>query len=255
MRYTLKEMVDVILSSMDSDEVNSIGDTTESNQVALLVKTVYYDIASQLDLPEHNTKIELIPSGAAARPTIMTLPTNCARLEDVKYDMKTKEETYSHYEPVSFVDFDTFLVRQQSLTEQTTGVGNMEVTFNNDTISMMYYTDRFPSCYTVVEDSTLIFDAYDSTIDTTLQSNKTLATGWIYPEFTLSDTFTPKLDPTQFSYLLNKAKVRAFAELKQTENREASTESRRQHIQVQKNERRTPHYPEVTKHNSRYGRK
>ncbi len=41
MKYTLLEIVQEILSDMDSDEVNSIDDTTESEQVATIVKSTY----------------------------------------------------------------------------------------------------------------------------------------------------------------------------------------------------------------------
>ena len=35
MRFTLKEMVDLILNTMDSDSVNSITDTVESLDIAI----------------------------------------------------------------------------------------------------------------------------------------------------------------------------------------------------------------------------
>ena len=38
MRYNLLEMVQRVLAAMDSDEVNSITDTAESVQVALLIE-------------------------------------------------------------------------------------------------------------------------------------------------------------------------------------------------------------------------
>ena len=74
MRYTLKEMVDTILSAMESDEVNSISDTQESNQVVLILRSLYYDIANDIGLPEHSTFVELNASGDNTKPTLMTCP-------------------------------------------------------------------------------------------------------------------------------------------------------------------------------------
>lgn len=254
MRYTLKEMVDVILSAMDSDEVNSISDTVESNQVALLLKSVYYDIASQLKLPEHDTLFEL-ESTTTSTPTVLTLPINCVRLDSIKYDYAVTGDTYKDYQPIYFVSFDEFLMRQQSLRERVSGVGSQTITLDGDTFDFLFYTDRQPSYYTVISDKYIVCDAYDNTEDTILQSEKTMCRGWMYPTFSLTDAFAPNLDPTQFSYYLNKAKVRAFAELKQVENAEAGREARQQHIQVQRNERRTPDVQEVFKHKARFGRK
>lgn len=254
MRYTLKELVDIILSAMDSDEVNSITDTVESNQVALLLKSVYYDIATDLGLPEHDTLFELTASGDSSKPVLMTLPTTVARLDTVSYDNRAAADTNVDYSGVQFLTIKDFIDRQQGLREHTTGVAQMEITLNGDTFSFMHHTDRFPSWYTVIGDNSLVFDAYDSDIDATLQSDKTVCEGSLYPTFTLSDTFTPDLDPTQFSYYLNKAKVRAFAELKQVANVEASEEARRQRIVVQNRMRRSPEKAEV-QNVARYGRK
>lgn len=56
MKQTLLEMVQLILSSIDGEEVNSIDDTVEANQVALIVKSVYYDMLSDISLPEIETR-------------------------------------------------------------------------------------------------------------------------------------------------------------------------------------------------------
>ncbi len=42
MRRTLLDMVQEILSDMDSDEVESIDDTVEAEQVVSILKSTYY---------------------------------------------------------------------------------------------------------------------------------------------------------------------------------------------------------------------
>lgn len=240
MRQTLLEMVQAILAAMDSDEVNSINDTVESSQVALLIKNVYYDIAVDLDLKEHNTVFELEASGSSARPTYMTLPTNVTRLDTIKYNNMEASDTYSDYKGVSFMPFAEFLDAQNVLREQSSNVGQMSFVLDGLTFEVMYATDKQPEWYTQLKENVLLFDSYDRTLDTTLQKSKTLCEGAVYPVFSLADTFTPDLDPTQFSYLLNRAKVRAFNELKQAQNQEAASETRRQKIIVQKRKHRVP---------------
>ncbi len=254
MKYTLLEIVQLILQSMDSDEVNSIQDTVESNDIAHLVKSVYYDLAVDLNLPEHETLFELNASGTSTKPTLMTVPDNVTRLDWIKYNVQETGEDYENYQNVDRVPFNIFLERQTSLRNQTSGVGEMTITFNGETFNMMYETDRMPTCYTTVDDNTLIFDAYDSTEDSTLQKSKTMCSGVVYPVFTLSDSFVPDLDPTQFSYLINRAKYRAFAEKKQVQNAEAAGEARRQKILVQKRKRKVKDSREIYKVLSRWGK-
>ena len=258
MRYTLKEMVDIILSAMDSDEVNSYSDTVESNQVALLIKSVYYDIATDLNLPEHKTLLELTASGDNTKPVHFTLPTNVTEVLGVRYDIRESGDTYPDYQEIQYVSFFEFLDRQQGHREDTTGISSFDFVPQGDsnaTHTIIYLTDRHPTFYTQADDFTLIFNAHDSTLDTTLQKSKTLVEGMTYPTFTLSDTFEPELDPTQFAYFLNRCKVRAFAELKQQAHDEAAQEARRQRIIVQDRKRRTPDLDEIEKVKARYGRK
>jgi len=254
MRYTLLEMVQQILSAMDSDEVDSYSDTVESVQVANLLKGVYYDLAVDLKLPEHDGLFELTASGSSAQPTLMTVPSNVVRIDRLYYNNKETADTYARYEKVDYMPWDQFLDYMHAITTSTaTDIGEMEFTNNGETFEVMYWNDRMPRYYTSVDDYTLVFDAYDSDEDTTLQKSKTQCYGSVYPTWTMSDSYEPDLDPTQFSYFLNRAKVRAFAELKQAANQEAASETRVQKIRNQSVRRRVQDRTEFAKL-PKYGR-
>lgn len=259
MRYTLFEMTDRILSAMESDEVNSINDTVESVAVSKLIQRTYYDMAVDLQLPEHDTTFQLDASGDSSKPCLMTVPTNVIKIHWIKYDNQETGDTYSDYQYVRWKPYDEFLESMGALRERTSGVGSQDLTLNSEgateTFEFLYETDRHPDVYTTSDDYNLIFDAYDSTEDTTLQKSKTLCYGRVYPTFTLDDSFAPDLDPTQFSYFLNRCIARAFAELKQSDNADARGEARVQKIRVQKQKRRVEQVPEVERHLARYGRK
>lgn len=262
MRYTLLEMVQQLLSAMDSDEVNSITDTVESNQVALLLKGVYYDLATELNLPTHDGIFQLEALGDTTQPAVMDVPTTVTRIDWIKYDNKVTGDTYPDWQEVQPMAFNEFLKMTNSLREQsdTAVVDDQTVTYNGEDWVFLHNTDRFPSLYTQLGNRTLVFDALDETEDTTLQASKTMCYGALYPSFSLTDSFAPDLDPTQFSYYLNRAKVRAFAELKQVQNAEAASETRNQKVIIQKRSRRVaptrsrvPEFPEVYRL-PRYGR-
>lgn len=234
--FTLLDITQQILSSMDSDEVNSISDTVESNQVALIVRGVFFDLSTDLGLAEHETLFELNASGDTAKPTLMTLPSTCKKLSWVKYNNKLATETYANYQEVCFLPAKDFQEMNTGLKD--TADGSMNLTLNGETFEFLYRNDAFPTYYTTFDDQTLVFDSYDAGEDTTLQKSKTMCSGFLFPVFTLSDTFTPDLSPAQFSLLINRAKERAFVELKQTANLDASKEARRQKIINQKNRHR-----------------
>lgn len=251
--YTLLDMTQHILSALDSDEVNTIGETTESLQVAEVIRGVYYDLAADLDLPEHETLIELTASGSLSQPTVMYIPTNTKQIKWVKYNHKLDTETNPNYKDVEYVDLAYFLQITQGMRGNTL-TGSQNVVVNSETFDFVYRTDKMPSYYTSLNDSTLVFDSYDSDIDDTLQKSKTMCMAKIIPDFTMSDNFTPLLNKNQFALLRNKAKNRAFIELKQMENADAARETRRQRIITQYQKRRSQGVEEIYKV-PRYGRR
>lgn len=84
-KMTLLDMTQNILSSLNSDQVNSIGDTPESLQVAEAIRTSYINLLGRLSMPEHNQPVQLVASNDLSSPTLMYLPEGCSRLVWLKY--------------------------------------------------------------------------------------------------------------------------------------------------------------------------
>lgn len=118
-------------------------------------------------------------------------------------------------------DVDTFV-----FTDDSNGYPN-DFTF-------YYKTQKQPQYCTVLSDYYVIFDGYDSTFDSTLQSSKTMAEGSVVPVYTMTDSFVPNLPEDQFPLLLSEAKSLAFFELKQSTHPIAERDSRRQWGHLQK---------------------
>lgn len=85
MQMTLLDLTQNILSSLSSDEVNSISDTVESSQVATIIKNKYFDIINRVDLPEHDQFIQLDPSLDSSIPVEMFVPDGVAQIKWLKY--------------------------------------------------------------------------------------------------------------------------------------------------------------------------
>lgn len=253
-KLTVLDIVQNTLSAMDSDEVNSISDTTESLQVANIVRRCFYDLASDLDLPEHETLFELDASLDEELPCVMYIPEHVKRVDWLKYNIKNDEDTYSNYRTIKYMGLVQFQEMMNAFKNEASDILEMEVPSNSETFEFICRTNLPPTYYTSVNDTTLIFDSYDLTADTTLQKSKTMCKGVILPSFTLSDSFIPNLSTQQFSLLSNAVVERAFVELKQAENVNASRETRRQRVINQYQKRRSEGVEEIYKV-PRYGRK
>lgn len=230
MKYTLLELTQNILSRLDSDEVDSIGDTVEATQVARVIRNTYFNILTRANLPEHKKLIQLTASGDNLKPVLMTRPSNVSRIEWIKYNVRSATDITDRYEYVIMLPLAQFLEMQDRLNTSATNVGSMTV----NSINFVYTNNMKPTYCTIVEDVNIIFDSYDSGVESTLQTSKTKCSAYTLPTFALVDGTIPDLDDIQFPLLLNEATAVAFVDLKQQANPKAEQESRRQWISLQR---------------------
>ncbi len=231
-KYNLLKCTQLILSSMDSDEVNSISDTTEALQVVDILETTYVDIASTLDFPDHWDFFELEPSLDVTRPTLMSLPDDVATLEWIQYDHTLSTETGRDYRAVTPMDRVHFLERMNGLDTVDSNIYQYEHQVGTGTFDVRGYNDKEPVYYTTNNDRTIIFDNFRLSEGQTLQGNRTHCYGMRIPPFIRADSFIPDFEPRQFSLFFNEAKSQAFLELKQVENGKAEQRARKGWVQA-----------------------
>ena len=339
MKQTLLGMTQSILSSLNSDEVNSISDTPESLQVAEIVRQTYFNIISRLDITDHEQLVQLQPSLEETQPVIMYVPDGVSNLIWLKYFnsnvLDVASGTSVHGTNTNLVATPSWsatsvtsitigtglkvftlnssllpIVVNQAVTIKSTvtpvnamtgtvssyvgGVLTVNVTsftgsgtfaawtltggvvatavpgyqyvtilpiaqfldmtnsFNPSESNVLSFTfednsnnypgnftfyyknDKQPQYCTVLSNFYVIFDGYDNSQDSTLQTSKTMAMGKVIPTFTMVDSFTPNLSDEQFTLLLNEAKSLAYFELKQSAHPKAEQEAKRGWSSIQK---------------------
>lgn len=233
MKYSLLELTQDILSSMDSDEVTSIDDTVESQQVAKVIRTAYFDLIQRAKLPEHYDLVQLTETSSST-PIIMSIPTGVAELGTIKYYDESIDP--AAWEPVEFVSLDEFLYRMDQNTDLTaTNIDTISYAVPaGDTFTFVYRNDKQPQWYTTISDNILIFDSLDTDVETFLRATKTRSQARMQITWTMTDVFTPDLDEPQFALLLAEAKSLAWVELKQSPHSKAEQSARRGWNQLQK---------------------
>lgn len=226
-------MVQDVLSSMDSDEVNSISDGIEAMQVARVIRACFFDIASN-ELPEFSTLFQLTASGDSSKPVMMTRPTDVRTIMLVKYNKVDEDNTDPNFTRLIPLSIEDFFDKTHMLNLSDDAVSSMTHVIEGDTITFLYRTDKAPDYYTIIDDHTVFFDSYDSEVDTTLQKSKTFCVGEKEQTFYLEDTYELPLDEQQHVWLLNEAKSLAYQELKQQTHAYAEKTAKRQRIKAQR---------------------
>lgn len=240
MKYTLLDLTQVVLSSMDSDEINSINDTVESQQVVEVIKTVYDDIISRGDLVGNKAPFNLSASTDPTKPILMTKPDLIERIEFIKYDTRKLGETVPAWNNIRYIPPIDFIDYMHQFNESETNVITFPHTVDTSVITFTFRNDAAPKYYTSFNDVEIFFDCYDAAIDTTLQSSKTLCYGQKITDFDKTDTFVPNLTAQQFALLLSESKSLAWAELKQMAHPKAESSARRNWRHLQKSRQTVP---------------
>jgi hypothetical protein len=230
-QYSLLQLVQKVLSSIDGDEVNSISDTTESLQVVHCAEVVYNDLITRADLPEQYDIFNLTASGNTSLPIVMYRPDGYETVDWIKYKKTVDTETI--WTPLKPILFDEFLSRQDGLNPSDDGVDTLTLTSNGSTMEIRYYNDRDPDWYTTFNDNTILFSSHNLSIDTTLQSVKTLCYGQRSDLFLSVDSFTPAFDSNVHQIWLHETKALVSAEVRQVPNNKAEAAARKGWIKLQ----------------------
>lgn len=210
---TLLDMTQNILSAMESDDINSLGDTVESLQVAEIIKETYFDIVSGRDWPFLKTKTTLTAFGDVNNPTKMQFPENCDKVFWIKYNKKD----VSYKEPKDFQDMVDLRTFQAGVIDANG-----------------FITNQDPLFWTSFDDTLVFFDAYNLAVDTTLQANKSQVLLLRNPTWEVTNTFIPELPNKMFPMLLADAKGSCFLNLKQVDNKKEERKAQRLKIRMAK---------------------
>lgn len=240
MKRTLLQIVQNILSDMDSEDVNSISDSIEAEQIASVVRDVYYNMVSTRMIPEHQELIRLVSLSNSARPTHFQVPESVKRIDFLRYNISTTNGT--DFKQIEYIEPLVFLTLNRD-------GDNVDTVYDvNGNTPILVRNNKMPDYYTSFDDLHIVMDSYDSNVDNILAESKTQALGHKVPAFNINDNFTPDLDEVLFPYLIAESKSTCFSLFKSGVDQKVEQAARRQKSYMQsdmyrvKKENKRPYY-------------
>lgn len=226
LQKTLLQVVQSTLGAMDSHSVDTIGENPESEQLVLVAREVYEEMATHQDIPQFQKLDQLLGLNDSSRATMMRIPDECTDIGTVRYRHVSSSGRVK-MEEVRFRDKDLFLHEQLCLDVDDTDKVGYNVLESN--IQVPYYRDRGPCYFTLFDDQHLIFDAVDTVQaqDNTLHNDASLVISYVVPEFEMRDDFIIPLPAQMQTQFLAQMKEVAFMEQKQMANPVQTEKSRR----------------------------
>lgn len=181
-KLTTLQIVQRTLSALDSDNVSSISDTVESEQILDILNTVYDRLLD--DFPWYHLR-EYGTLEVTATAHIMKIPNDILQVDLIRYN---KEDIIyvTPYEMTEFLD-------------------NRDIT-QSEVDSNGAYNDRDPSYWTSYDDEYITFDAYDGSLVASYTDCEFIRK----PSTLTSDTDIPDLPDRLHTVLLDGVLEEAF---------------------------------------------
>lgn len=214
-KKTLLEIVQEVLSDMVSDEVNDIDDTVESQTVASIVRSVFESMIANRNWPHTKNLVQLESLSDVTKPTYFKMPERLKELVSISYDVRKNSTDSVLYREVRYKDPESFL---RYLANRDANRDNVVTIEDFSGVNLLVFNDKAPEFWSSFDDSHIVFDAYNSSVDTTLKKSKTACTAYIIPLFERSNEAVPNLPAEAFPALIAEVKSTAFYDLKQMAN-------------------------------------
>lgn len=246
---TVLEFVQDILGYLEADIVNDINDTEESELVLTALRNTFYDIADEFEFPHKYENFQLTPSGTTDMPTHMTLPNGISSIDGVLYDKLDSATDPTNYETVWRKEPKEFM---QLINNRDSSDSTVDKITDTSGVTFLILNDRNPTYWTSFDDETMVFDSYDSSLDSWLQNSKTWITGWRRPTFENKNNHKPDIPQYLEQYFFNEACSLAFVNYNQTANSKVEQRAQRARRASLNTWKRTSRHDVKTPH---YGRK
>lgn len=224
-KMSLLDMVQDILSDMNSDNVNSIVDTVEAEQVARIIRSTFRNLYNDRVWPHTGSLLKLTSMADSARPTHMKMLDDIEEIMWVKYDVRKQVGDPIKFRDIKYMEPESFI---SMVMDRDASKDYAQTVIDIHGTPIIIHNNEMPTYWTMFDDEHLVFDSYDMNMDSVLTESKTQVFGYREPEFLLQDNFVPDIPLKLFPYFLSECKSVASLKVKEVFSQKDEQNSNRQ---------------------------
>jgi hypothetical protein len=214
-KFTLLQVVQKTLEALNLNEVNTLSDSNEAGQIAIMAQDAYYELMNQREWP-HLVNLRQLESVAdATKPNYLRIPDDVVRIDQIRYD--NTDPAGAAPDLIDIQDVTWCTNEQFLILTQARNTERDDVTTITDYSGVRYHIlDEFkPQWWTSFDDEYVVMDAFNSTIDSTLQGNKSQAICKIIPDFVIADATVADMPAHLFQIWIAEVKSTAMLYIRQ----------------------------------------
>lgn len=227
---TLLDMTQDLLSDMDSDEVDSISETTEAQQIARIIRNSFQEICDEYYLQSNKRLLQLDSLADTARPTHLVIPDGVHSIESLEYDCSDLVGDAPRFRHLCFLEPNNFLLK---VTWSGTSTNVEEVEDFGGAI-LHVRNDKHPAYYTTFDDKRVVLDSWNQPTTATVVGSRTRAIATSKPGLVMDDSSVIDLPEHLVSLLRAESKVQAFDMFKDGAPPSVQRSAMRQRVRAQR---------------------
>jgi len=225
-KMNLLSIVQKVAIALGSDEVSSIDSTPDSRDIASIAEDVYYELMAKRDWPHMTALTKANSLSNSDKPNYLSIPEEVSELRFVSYNTRTSSQTKDNFVPVEYVTPETFLIKSNKLNSS---LSNVKTITDYNGVTLYVRNDKAPSYYTTFDETKLVFDSYDSSVESSLQGFKSQLLVSKAPAFEKNNnSFVPNLPSEAFPLFLSELISTASIILNREPNQKEEAKAQRQ---------------------------
>ncbi len=190
-QYTLLQVINACMDSIDGWRVSTIDDNLESQQAASIAEDVFHEIVNDAFYNDLSTNIVQLEGLAdSAKPNYLKIPTTLSNVHEstIYYNVRTGASgtTTLNWQPVEYCHPQDFLER---IGARSTQQANTQTVTDFSLFQMVVLNKKAPSYCTSFDQVYVVFDSFDSDVDSALQQSQNIVHASVQRTFTKSDTY------------------------------------------------------------------
>lgn len=178
------------MDATDGWRVSTIDDAIESQQVAKIAEDIFYEVVNDIFSNHLSVNIiELESLADSSKPNYLKIPANVTNI----HESKIRYNKYNgvsgstvNYKEVKYLHPQDFLCYMES---RSTLQSNTQVITDFSGIDFVIKTNKHPDYCTSFDQEYLVFDSYNSSVDSTLQQSKSQAVVSLQRTFSIDDNY------------------------------------------------------------------
>lgn len=226
MKYTLLQMVQRIAAKLGGDEISTLDETIEAVDIKNEVLNTFDDLVSiqEWEWLKHIPRQLGARTVSPAQPAcVLNLPADVVHIESLMYEAQSVVGERATCKKLTYLPPAAF---QQMVMSRGIEDNIDELTVNE--IPLRIYNNRNPSYFTTFDESVVVFDGYDSTIDTTgIAYSKTSCIARITVSSDDDTDWSPSVPDWFYNLWYHEATARCFSSIRGVEDGRTERMARR----------------------------